>query len=125
MDSMAQQYAERGEGKSGWLSPEGRLYVCKYQEHWEKARKILKTLGINYAFSPEEKLRKMFQWVSMGSSIGLSYVTIATNDKGLCPYTEKQINWLLRNFNKLDKEQQDYLNMYGQISGWEPIDRED
>lgn len=110
--------ANKAEGKSGWLSPEGRFYPCKYGDHWDKARKILHKLGITYAFAPEDKLRKMFQWVSMESSYGSSYVSIATKDDGVCDYTDKQIKWLKRNYKKLDKDQQEYLDMYGILSGW-------
>ena len=113
--------AREGDGKSGWLSPEGRLYKCQYKGHWEKADEILRNkLGIGYSFASEDKLKNMYQWISMGSSIGMSYVSIATGEDGPRPYTEKQIAWLKRNYTKLDKEQQDYLDLYGPLSGWKP-----
>lgn len=118
---MAQEFAKLCEGKSGWLSPEGKLYPCRYGKHWEKANKLLKAVGINYSFAPEDKLKNQFQWVALGSSASMSYVSIATNDDGPCKYSEQQIKWLKRNYSKLDEEQQKYLNMYGQLSGWETI----
>ncbi len=117
MDGVKSKYAPECEGKSGWLSPEGRFYYCRYGEHWIKARKILKKFGVDTLLS-EDKLKHTFQWVSMGSSYGSSYVSIAVDENGPRPYTEKQIAWLKKNYADLDKAQQEYLDLYGPLSGW-------
>lgn len=116
--------ASLGEGKSGWLSPEGRLYKCGHREHWGKARDILeKRLNVGDPYAPEEDLKKIYQWIAMGSSChGSSYVSAATGETGRRPYTEKQLAWFKRNYTKLDKEQQFQLNVHGRLRGWKPRD---
>ncbi|MTI67819.1 MAG: hypothetical protein FH753_14635 [Firmicutes bacterium] len=102
-------------GLTGWLSPKGIFYPCKYGEHRILAQKILFKHKIkdsklrkalkNETSIPNDNILKLDHFIAMGSSNHCSYVCL--NNKKV---TKKQIKWIHKNFNNLDLKQRNSVS---------------
>jgi len=114
-------------GLTGFLTPEGKFVRCKYGCHSELATKLiskdeeLRVKKIMQGIMFNEEALQEFLYVPMGS-MGKHFESASH----FCPplkgdFTEAQIKWLKKNYHKLDETQQELLNDYGSIAGWEGI----
>lgn len=102
------------QGLTGWLSPEGEFYPCKYGEHYQFATKVLSEdaklnqdrFPMEYekgtAITGSEALKELY-WVAMG----VDYIHIPS-----LGFTRPQAEWINRNLIDLSDPQRGMLYQF-------------
>lgn len=80
-------------GLTGWLTPDGVFFECKYSEHNIVANKLIEK------YSTSEINNNLFVHFTSGASGEIPAIT-AFND-----FTRKQLSWVAENLNKLSSAQ--------------------
>lgn len=88
----------------GFLSPQGEFVECKYTEHSSMAETILSELRITTK-NPEEEIANL-GWIFLQSNFAGIPSTVDNN----IPLTDAQINWIEKNYEKLNKKQKYFIS---------------
>ena len=105
------------EVKTGFLSPEGKLYKCCSYEHLTKACKICDSLNIKYVTSVEAE-QELFKlgWIAIRAKDLCSTIIYHRNRIYL---TEKQEKYLLKIYEDMNEGQRKYADeLIDDHKGW-------
>lgn len=89
----------------GFLSPDGKFIKCNQLEHSLVAMGILINLGMTEYTNPEVNLANL-GWMTFQSN----FAGIQAEIKPVPQLTDKQIDWIVENYDLLNKKQRYFIS---------------
>ena len=79
-------------GKTGWLSPEGKLYECETWEHMDTSEKLVKEFNYDYEENREDEALLNNGWVKISISTFMDHGYVV--EYSVRKLSQEQLNFL-------------------------------